>query len=153
MRISRESRPGCACGLFHSVEAQQTWADRAAELTGYGAGVHGTMDERAKMLRAQIERDRRAVNLLRHIAQLDGNAVLVKLSTTAEDVMDLLTRDMAAYCREHNRFSVTMVGYAVCQTWTLTEFELARIESSLKVRKAVHQALKRMRDNRARNDG
>ena len=92
------------------------WADRAAELTGYGAGVHETRAERAKMLRAQVERDRWAVNLMRHVALLDGNAVLVKLSATAEDVMDLLTRDMLAYCREHNRFAVTMVGYAVSVT-------------------------------------
>lgn len=152
IRMSRDPRPTCACGLFHSLEAQQMWAERAVELTRYGAGVRGTMAERAKMLRAQVERDRRAVNVLGLIASLDGDAALVRLATTAEEVMDLLTRDMLNYCREHNRFSVTMIGYAVGWTWTLTESELARIERNLRMRAIVRQALTRIQDKRARDD-
>ncbi|ANZ36461.1 hypothetical protein BBK82_10675 [Lentzea guizhouensis] len=139
--------------MFHSVEAQQTWAEQAAAITGYGAGVRGTMTERAKMLRAQLERDRYTVNVLGLIGKLGGDGILVRLATTAEVVMDLLTRDMLAYCREHNRFSVTMVGYAVSWAWMLTECELARIESTLVVRKAVLKALKRLRDNKTRENG
>ena len=135
----------CACGLFHSVVSQETWAGRAAELTGYGAGVRGTQAERAKMLRAQVERDRWAVELLRHIAQLDGNAVLVKLSTTAKGVMDLLTRDMLAYCREHDRFSVTMVGWAVSLAGKHTEAALTHAE----LRIGAHE---RQRDARRPGD-
>ncbi len=153
VRISREPRPGCACGLFHSIEAQQTWADRAAELTRYGAGMRGTMTDSAETLRAQVERDRRAVNVLRHIAHHDGNAVLVKLSTVSEDVMDLLTRDMLAYCREHNRFSVTMVGYAVSFTWTQTEAALTRIEQRIALRKRLRDLMDRQAARRTGDGG
>ena len=138
--------------MFHSLEAQQTWAQRAAELTGYGEGVRGTMAERAKTLREQVERDRRTVNVLGLIGSIGGDGRLVRLATTAEEVMDLLTRDMLNYCREHNRFSVTMIGYAVGWTWILTEFELTRIERNLRMRAIVRQAMTRIQDRPARED-
>lgn len=153
VRISKEDRPACACGLFHSIEAQNTWAHRAAELADYGAGVRGTMAERAKTLRAQIERDRRAVNVMRHIGNLDGDAVVVGLSTPPQDLRDLISREMVAYCREHRRFSVTMIGYAVSMLWMLTEFELARIEHQIRVRKILRTAMERMQARRPGDGG
>lgn len=153
VRLSREPQPTCTCGLFHSLEAQDTWAECAAELTRYGAGVRGTMAQRAKTLRAQVERDRRAVNVMRHIGNLDGDAVLVGLSTPPQDLRDLIARGMVSYCREHRRFSVTMVGYAVNLTWMLTEFELTGIERQIRMRKLVREAMTRTKAHRAPDGG
>lgn len=152
VRLSSEPMPACTCGLFHSVEAQDTWAARATELTRYGAGVRGAMAERAKMLRAQVERDRRAVNVMRHIGHLDGNADLVTLSTQPQDLADLISREMVSYCPQHRRFSVTMVGYAVSLTWMLTDFELTRIERQIRMRKLVRTVLERTQARHAHDE-
>lgn len=152
MRVSREDRPACACGLFHSVEAQATWAEVAAELTRYGVGVRGTMTERTKMLREQVERDRRAVNVMRHIGHLDGDAVLVGLSAPPQVLTDLLAREMVSYCPQHGRFNVTMVGYAVSFTWMLTDFELTHMERQIRMRKLVRTVLGRMQARRAHDE-
>ncbi len=153
MRLSREPVPACACGLLHSLGAQSTWAEQATDITRYGEGVHGTMAERAEMLRAQIERDRRAVNVMRHINRLDGDALLVTMTTTPLDMADLLAREMVSYCHRHHRYTVTMVGYAVTMAWMLTEFELARIEERITMRAAMRAATDQARARAARDGG